>query len=83
MREIALRLFHEIMPEGVHGMVAEDHGKYMVVINANESPDEQAKAFLHEMLHIYNDDFNLVADEGVQSIESRTHEQLARLLQSS
>ena len=52
----------------------------MIVVNADLSEDEQAKAFLHECLHIYNDDFDHVSSEGVQSVEERTHAQLNRLL---
>ena len=81
-REFNIRVFRERLPAGAHGMSAPDDNGYLIVVNADESPDEQAKAFLHEMLHIWNDDFNDPVGN-VQVIEARTHRQLRRLLELS
>ncbi len=61
-------------------MAAPDDDGYMIVVNADESPEQQTVTFLHEMLHIWNDDFNNPVDD-VQTIEARTHRQLRRLLE--
>ena len=44
---------------------------YTILINADISEEEQAKAFLHEMFHIWNHDFD--SKESVQQIEERAH----------
>ena len=81
MREIKIHLFHEHFPvDGGASMVCtDDSGVFMVIINADLPEEEQEKAFLHEMLHIYNDDFERVLSEGIQRIETDAHEQLDRL----
>lgn len=81
-REFNIRVFREHLPAGAHGMAAPDNDGYMIVVNADESPDKQAETFLHEMLHIWNDDFNDPVGN-VQVIEARTHRQLRRLLELS
>lgn len=79
MREIKVRLFHEHLPAGAGGMCCLDPktGEYMVIINADRSREEQVHSFLHEMLHIYNEDFSRV-DSGVSvsDIEKQTNDQL-------
>ena len=82
MREIKVRLFHEHFPVGGTGGICcldPKTGEYMVIVNADLPQEERAKAFLHEMLHIYNDDFERVLSEGIQRIEADAHEQLDRL----
>lgn len=79
VKEISIKLFRESMPEKVYGLVSENgKNRFFIVVNADLSEDEQAKAFLHECLHIYNDDFN--SNQDVNTIEARTHAQLDRLL---
>ena len=61
-------------PDGVDGISApDDKGGFMILINADQSPEEQARTFLHEMLHIWRGDHDRVAAEGVQKIESEAH----------
>lgn len=82
VKKINVQVYRAKMPESIHGTVTEDQaGKHMILINSEDSPDGQACAFLHEMLHLWNDDFNRVAVEGVQAVEARTHRQLRRLLE--
>ena len=73
MREIKIHLFHEHFPvDGGASMVCtDDSGVFMVIINADLPEEEQEKAFLHEMLHIYRDDFTRVKTENVQAIEAQ------------
>ena len=75
MREIKIQLFHEHFPvDSAFGMACLDtSGVYMVIINADLPEAEQEKAFLHEMLHIYRDDFTRAQTEGVQTIEAQAH----------
>lgn len=79
-REITIKLHRlEGMPEGIHGTVMGSEGRYMIVLNAEEDPDQQLATFLHEMTHIYNGD--LEAKGNVQEIEARTHRKLLEALE--
>lgn len=79
-REITIKLHRlEGMPEGIHGTVMGSDGRYMIVLNAEEDPDQQLATFLHEMTHIYNGD--LEAGGSVQEIEARTHRELLKALE--
>ena len=61
------------MPKSIHGGVTPvDDEQYMIFINADLPEEEQQRAFLHEMLHIWNRDLDSKG-ESVQEIESRTH----------
>lgn len=75
--DIRVRVYRDTLPEGAHGFVIDSGGgSYSIMINAADPEDEQRAAFLHEVLHIYNGDFQRVQAEGIQSIEARTQEQL-------
>ena len=80
VKDIRVQVYAEHLPDGGHGMIIDaDNGEYLMVINEDDPEDVQRTAFLHEMLHIYNDDFERVLSDGIQRIETETHEQLARL----
>lgn len=80
VKDIHVQVFQGQMPKGGHGIVvAGDPGQFLIMLNSADPEDEQRTAFLHEMLHIYNDDFERVLSDGIQRIETETHEQLARL----
>lgn len=67
------------LPESINGAITETAAReYTIAIRKGMTEDEKAAAFLHEMLHIYHDDFNsgLKADQ----IESDRHAELERLL---
>ena len=67
------------LPEDVNGEIAKTAAQeYIIAIRKGITEDEKAAAFLHEMLHIYHDDF----DNGlnVHQIESDRHAELERLL---
>lgn len=66
------------LPETVKALtVKNDDGSVKVYVNDIFTEDEQAASFLHEMLHLWNHDFEkeLSADE----IEALTHRQLSRI----
>ncbi len=73
MKEIKIQLYHKHFPvDGVAGMACtDDNGVFMVIINADLPEEEQEKAFLHEMLHIYRDDFTRAKSLGVQEVEAQ------------
>lgn len=50
---------------GARGVVCRDpDGGLMVIINSDLTAAEQAEAFTHEMLHIWNNDFDNTATVG-------------------
>lgn len=50
---------------GARGVVCRDpDGGLMVIINSDLTAAEQAEAFTHEMLHIWNNDFDNTATAG-------------------
>ena len=50
---------------GARGVVCRDPaGGLMVIINSDLTAAEQAEAFTHEMLHIWNNDFDNTATAG-------------------
>ena len=65
------------LPESIHGLTVKTNDIYNIYVNNKLDPDSQAAAFLHEMLHIWNDDFNKDAD--ADHIEKQTHAQLKRI----
>ena len=80
IKDIHVQVFRGRLPEGAHGFVIDgNQGPFLIMLNSADPEDEQRRAFLHEMLHIYNDDFERVLSEGIQRIETDAHEQLARL----
>lgn len=67
------------MPDAIHGAVAGAGGRYMIILNSNDTPARQLAAFLHETAHIYNGDLMTGQDAG--DIENRTHKQLLDALE--
>ena len=65
------------LPEKVKALTVKEDDKVKVYVNNDLTEDEQAASFLHEMLHLWNHDFDkeLSADE----IEALTHGQLSRI----
>lgn len=78
MKKITLIIKEGKFPDSVKGAtVALDEDTFQIWINDHLDPDEMAAAFLHEMLHVWNDDFD--RDENADQVEERTHEQLKRI----
>lgn len=79
MKQSKIEIYYDLQTlPAVHGITSKDKNKYFMLINAGESPDEQAAAFIHEMLHIWNRDFE--SKDSLQEIEARTREQAKRIL---
>ncbi len=77
MREIVIQVDTTTLSNKIHGFTVSDGHSYKIWINDILDSDNQAAAFLHEMLHIWNDDFNKDAD--ADHIEKQTHAQLKRI----
>lgn len=79
-RKIDLRLVTTELPDSINGISAPDQaGRYVILLNSRKSSQEQAKAFLHEMLHVYYQDH----ERGGQAsqIENERHKEIESLLQ--
>ena len=59
----------------------EDFKEYRIFINKNLPDQEKIRTFIHEMLHLYNNDFE--QGEDVVSIESRTHRATDELMEQT
>ena len=69
LETFTVKMYYEHLPEDIHAFVSEESkGHYMIVIRAEDSPQEQEKAFLHEMRHIYRNDFHSI--HSADTIES-------------
>ncbi len=77
MDKTLIQVFKEALPETVRGISAFDESKerFYILINSTLSDEEQRNAFLHEALHIWNDDFQR---KNVQEIEAFTHDFITR-----
>ena len=66
------------LPDTIGG-ISEDLGdnSFQVAINGNKSEDEQARAFLHECLHIWHGDHTR-KDVTASELEHERHEEMKR-----
>lgn len=83
IRRIDLRLASVQLPETVPGMSREQQAgegreKYVVAINEDLCDLERAAAFIHEMLHIYHNDFQ--DDRPAFEVEKERRKELIQLL---
>lgn len=80
-RTIKLQIITSPLPASVRGLTANQKGSdvFTIAINDQKNDDEQAIAFLHEMLHIWHSDHDR---EGVNisELEHERHRELKRLL---
>ena len=83
-RQITLRIVSAALPTGAHGMCIQSAGTdaLTVVINDTDTDDQQAFSFLHEMLHIWHDDFSRTGVD-VGRLERERNRELSRLLKLS
>lgn len=62
-RNIQIQLVKAKMPETFRGVCKDKgEGSYLIILNQDKSEEEQAQSFLHEMLHIYYNDFDSCLD---------------------
>lgn len=73
VKRLNVHLARVDLPDGVHGACcpSNDGGNYYIIVNANLTAEEQEKAFIHEALHIWHDDFN--SGKTAQEIETERH----------
>ena len=77
-KRLQLTLYKAPCLEGVGGTVIKTgDDSFMVIINSDLPPQEQAAAFAHEMLHIYRQDFDW--DLPVNTIERARHADTEKL----
>ena len=56
-KDIYLRIVWEQLPAGVHGASGKDPaGGFIVLLNENETQEEQEKAAVHELFHVLRGD---------------------------
>jgi len=66
------------LPRRVKGVtVPDDDGNYNVYLNQCLSYETQRRAYLHEIEHITEDDFN--SDEPIHIIEKRTNKRVCTM----
>lgn len=66
------------LPDSVHGVITKlDACRVLIVLNENDSEEEQQKGLRHELRHYYNGDLDGTGD--VNEIELHTHLQEGRL----
>lgn len=75
-----LEIVKMALPESIGGLYSLENDKATIVINKNKSELEQEEAFLHECLHLWNNDFD--SNSSVDQIEERTHQQLRQVAKS-
>jgi Zn-dependent peptidase ImmA (M78 family) len=78
-RNINIRLIKSELNEGCKGFCSMDtNHDFIILINKTMTEDEQTLAFLHEMLHVWHNDFRKKQD--VNELEKIRHEELKGLL---
>ena len=79
MREIKIILEEDRLPSDIHGMTSERDGVYYVLLNAEDQTERKEAAFLHELLHIYREDFK--SGKTVDEIETEVRKELRAIKQ--
>lgn len=78
MRNISLSIAQQQLP--VPGLVAQKaEDDYTIILNTDLPDTERAAAFLHEMLHIWHNDF--ASGKSVDQIEQERHVEMERILE--
>ena len=63
------------MPKGIHGVsVSNDDGGFTIFIDPRDSLYVQRKAYIHELEHIENGDFNYIDMKTAGAVENSAHE---------
>ena len=78
-RTVTVRIIKADLPETVNGMCMKnkDDG-FVVFLNDKATEIRQASGFLHEMLHIWHDDYN--SECPMDQIEAERHKELKDIL---
>lgn len=81
MRLINIQLSEEPLPDDIHGATMEiKENSYLILLNSNSPTPRKTAAFLHEMLHIYRDDYK--STESSAKLETRHHAELLEVLET-
>lgn len=76
-----LKVIKVNLPDGINGTVALfGKDKYRIFINDKLPEDEQLKAFIHEMVHLYRGDLDKIGQD-VNTIEEETHRETDRIME--
>ena len=79
-RTVTIRIITAALPDTVRGMCdVDEQGRVIVLLNEKQTEREKAKAFLHEMLHVYYED--LKSSLPVAVIEELRHQELTEVFQ--
>ena len=71
-RTITISIISQNMPEGINGAtIKKASDNYIIFLNDNQNQADITASFIHEMLHIYHDDFN--SDMTATEIEAVRH----------
>lgn len=82
-RKMKIDLAEAALPDSMNGVTLNEGGSqdYLVAINSNKGDLQRAATFLHEMLHIYHDDFNSTRSAAEIEIEREAElKAIARLI---
>ena len=84
LRRISIKQGEAAFPESVHGLTlltakTDEREDYTVLINSSLNSRRQAATFLHEMLHIFHEDFD--GKRAVKEIEAERRAELRELLE--
>lgn len=87
IREIKIKIGKTCdLPGSVNACIGIDTAQkeiesYVMLINSNQSPEDQEEAFLHECLHIWREHLS-GAREDATKIESETHNRMKEIMSS-
>lgn len=73
-KSVSLRIVYATgLDKEVHGIVSPTApGKYLILLNASDSEEQQTESFLHECRHIFRGDLEK-RNVSVNQIEAETH----------
>jgi len=75
-----IRIVEERLPETIKGFTGrKENDDYTILLNTELSDTEKAAAFLHEMLHIWHNDF--ASGKSVDQIEQERHAEMEKIME--
>ena len=80
-RKLTLRIKSVPAPDNVHGAGTRKGDAYLLLINENDTEQRQLLALLHEILHIWHNDYDHGPGTDLTELERVRHEELKTLLQ--
>ena len=79
-RQLNITIRTAKLPAKANGATAETvkHKEYLILLNSDKSPEEQKKALIHEVLHIWHDDFRRTDLNQIEGERSREAEEIVK-----